>query len=213
MQEKIIITLEDIKSRAFAKRKQEPLADKIIQLGGFVELLSSKLVNDINNANSKGESSLLFLNFWTIKWEFQEEDGEVEGEKVEVVVFSSNCTSTASARNISTKFAKNGCVIEDKLVDHFYSIITKPPLFMKTLSELSSMAKRNQALTKSTLSSGNEFAYLFHVLFVEIFYATYSGESVQIDGLGKFDKALKTNSSSTTGKTPVGYLQFYPNFN
>jgi hypothetical protein len=187
------------------KHKDEELSHLIPLIEEMCELLSIELCNRIETAESQNSNSVNFMNFWKVTWR-RNRFGELK--------FRSSFAASATARGLTRRFIENGDVVDQKMVQSFFSIIAKPPTFMNLVEDISKIVyesnKKNEFFNPE-LEVGKNVSYLLNVIFKGILTVTYGeGKRVELPHLGAFEKTFKSGRKEefSSSKTVGGMLQF-----
>jgi hypothetical protein len=173
-------------------------------MGEFTDLLGEFLKEKIIDAKRNKKDQIVFLNFWSLKWQSQ------VGCEQDMKLFVS-CSASSSARNVTQKFKESNECVTDNLTQYFQAVLSKHPHFLTMLKDMGKLANKNKSRYDKELRVGGNLAYLFHVLFKNILRITYQERKiVAIEGLGSFELSFKINKKALARGSHLGYLQFEP---
>jgi len=189
------INITEIREAIKSKLSNEKTISVIECLPEFVELMSLKMLADVHKASQR-QHNLVYLNFWTLTWNMVSETN---------FTISASCTGNSGPRNLTQRFIHNDMKVTEDLIDYFYNIISKPPVFSTFVAELTSLAK-SEGMSKE-LTIGKNIHLLYRLLFTEILVQCFENKkTVTLNGFGEFAKKLKNKRIAAS----VGYLQFTP---
>ncbi|MEG3765099.1 hypothetical protein [Alteromonas sp. 14N.309.X.WAT.G.H12] len=201
----MVYNIEEFINKMKERHKDDALSELIPCLNQLCELISIHLARKIEAAHKAGADHVKFMNFWKVHWRFNRD---------KELTFRASFAASTTARGLTSRFIENNDKVDDVMIQHFFSIIAKPPTFMALVDEITGIVYESNKMNEffsDDLTVGKNVSYLLNVLFKGILIVCYDdGAKVNLPLIGSFQRAFRSKRKKefASKQTSGGILQF-----